>query len=64
VVGDETEVDSAVIAGEELAVLSSFSRPWVTNDNLDTKSLFPKACHQLEYPGRPFNSMAEACEWL
>ncbi len=49
---------------EELGVLRSFSRPRVSNDNPYSESLFRTAKYRPDYPRRPFNSKAEACEWV
>jgi transposase InsO family protein len=49
---------------EELGVLRSFSRPRVSNDNPYSESLFRTTKYRPDYPSRPFNSKAEACEWV
>ena len=49
---------------EELGVLRSFSRPWVSNDNPYWKSLFRTAKYRPDYPSRPFASKYEACQWV
>jgi hypothetical protein len=49
---------------EELGVLRSFSRPRVSNDNPYSESLFRTVKFRPDYPSRPFDSKAEACEWV
>ena len=49
---------------EELAVLRSFSRPRVSNDNPYSESLFRTAKYRPDYPRRPFASEEGACQWV
>jgi putative transposase len=48
---------------QELGVLRSFSRPWVSNDNPCSEALFRTAKDRPEYPSRPFASKEEAGQW-
>lgn len=49
---------------KKLGVATSFSRPSVSNDNPYSESLFKtlKYCHF--YPGKPFDSLQEARNWI
>jgi transposase InsO family protein len=47
-----------------LGVLTSFSRPRVSNDNPFSESLFRTAKYRPEYPRRPFASLEEARRWV
>jgi hypothetical protein len=49
---------------EELGVMRSFSRPWVSNDNPYSESLFRTAKYRPDYPRRPFASAEETCLWV
>jgi len=48
---------------EELGVLISF-RPWVSNDNPYSESLFRTAKYRPDYPSPPFTSKKTACQWV
>jgi transposase InsO family protein len=47
-----------------LGVLTSFSRPRVSNDNPFSEALFRTAKYRPEYPRRPFASLEEARRWV
>jgi putative transposase len=48
---------------EELGVLRSFSRPWMSNDNPYSEALFRTAKYRPDYPSWPFACKEEACQW-
>lgn len=47
-----------------LGIVPSFSRPHVSDDNPYSESLFRTLKYRPEYPGRPFESLQEAWEWV
>jgi hypothetical protein len=47
-----------------MGVLSSFSRPSVSNDNPYSESLLRSVKYRPDYPNRPFASIVEACEFI
>jgi len=47
-----------------LGILTSFSRPRVSNDNPFSEALFRTAKYRPEYPRRPFASLEEARRWV
>jgi hypothetical protein len=49
---------------EELGVLSSFSRPRVSNDNPYSESLFRTVKYRPDYPRKPFTSKEKSCQWV
>jgi transposase InsO family protein len=49
---------------QRLGVVPSFSRPRVSNDNPYSESLFKTLKYRPEYPGKPFESLEQASEWL
>jgi putative transposase len=49
---------------EKLGVLSSFSRPSVSNDNPFSEAFFRTLKYCPEYPRRPFETVDEACKWV
>lgn len=49
---------------DRLGVVSSFSRPSVSNDNPFSESLFRTLKYRPEYPGTPFASIDEADAWV
>ena len=49
---------------EILAVLRSFSRPRVSNDNPHSESLFRKVKYWPDYNRKPFSSKEQACRRL
>lgn len=49
---------------EKLGVISSFSRPRVSDDNAFSEALFRTAKYWVEYPRKPFASLEEAREWV
>jgi putative transposase len=49
---------------DRLGVVSSFSRPSVSNDNPFSESLFRTLKYRPDYPGTPFASTAEADAWV
>lgn len=48
---------------EKLGVISSFSRPRVSDDNPFSEALFRTAKYWIEYPRKPFASLEEARAW-
>jgi hypothetical protein len=48
---------------QELGVVTSFSRPSVSNDNHFSESAFRTAKYRPEYPVRPFESLEAARAW-
>jgi transposase InsO family protein len=49
---------------EELGVLSSFSRPRVSNDNPYSESLFRTVKYRPDNPRKPFTSKENSCQWV
>jgi transposase InsO family protein len=49
---------------EKLGVVSSFSRPRVSDDNAFSEALFRTAKYWVEYPRKPFASLEEARVWV
>ena len=49
---------------QELGVVSSFSRPSVSNDNPYSESLFRTLKYRPEYPEKPFSGLATARDWV
>jgi putative transposase len=49
---------------EKLGVVSSFSRPRVSDDNPFSEALFRTAKYWFEYPRKPFASLEEARVWV
>jgi hypothetical protein len=49
---------------QRLGIVPSFSRPKVSDDNPYSEALFRTLKYRPEYPGRPFDSLAEAREWV
>lgn len=49
---------------ERLGVLTSYSRPSVSDDNPYIESLFGTMKTRVGYPGKPFVSMEDAQEWV
>ena len=49
---------------EKLGVVSSFSRPRVSDDNAFSEALFRTAKYWVEYPRKPFASLEEARRWV
>lgn len=48
---------------EKLGIVSSFSRPRVSDDNAFSEALFRTAKYWIEYPRKPFASLDEARAW-
>lgn len=49
---------------EELGVMSSYSRPRVSNDNPYSEALFRTLKYRAEWPASGFNNLAEARDWV
>jgi len=49
---------------QKLGVIPSFSRPSVSNDNAYSESLFKTLKYTPAYPGKPFDTLQEAREWV
>lgn len=49
---------------ERLGVLTSFSRPRVSNDNPFSEALFRTMKYRPNYPARPFVNVAAAARWV
>jgi transposase InsO family protein len=49
---------------QELGVMSSFSRPSVSNDNPFSESLFRTCKYRPNYPEKPFETLDKAREWV
>jgi hypothetical protein len=49
---------------QRLGVVPSFSRPSVSDDNPYSESLFGTLKYTPAYPGKPFESLAAAREWV
>jgi putative transposase len=49
---------------EELGVMSSFSRPRVSNDNPYSEALFRTCKYKSSYPQEGFKTIADAREWV
>lgn len=49
---------------QDLGVISSFSRPSISNDNPYSESLFRTLKHRPEYPEKPFEDIDEARIWV
>ena len=47
----------------ELGIMSSFSRPNVSNDNPYSESLFKTAKYHVSYPSEPFATLEDARDW-
>lgn len=48
---------------EKLGIVSSFSRPRVSNDNAYAESLFRTCKYRPNYPSKPFDSVEAARDW-
>ena len=49
---------------QHLGIVTSFSRPRVSNDNPFSEALFRTTKYRPEYPRRPFSSLEEARQWV
>lgn len=49
---------------QQLGVIPSFSRPSVSNDNPYSESLFKTLKYRPEYPTAPFETLADARQWV
>ena len=49
---------------KRLGVVTSFSRPRVSDDNPYSESLFRTLKYRPEYPSKPFGSLDEANSWV
>lgn len=49
---------------QKLGVMPSFSRPHVSDDNPFSEALFRTMKYRPEYPSLPFESLAQARQWL
>lgn len=49
---------------QKLGVVTSFSRPGVSNDNPYSEALFKTLKYQPVYPQKPFDSVEEARQWV
>ena len=49
---------------QRLGVLPSFSRPGVSNGNPYSEALFKTLKYSPKYPFKPFESLAEARDWV
>lgn len=49
---------------QKLGVIPSFSRPKVSDDNPYSESLFRTMKYRPEYPTQPFESLADAQQWV
>ena len=49
---------------QRLGVVPSFSRPGVSDDNPFSEALFRTLKHRPAYPGKPFESVADAQTWV
>lgn len=49
---------------QRLGVIPSFSRPKTSDDNPYSEALFKTLKYRPEYPGRPFNGLDEARQWV
>jgi len=49
---------------EKLGVLSSYSRPRVSNDNPCSEALFRTLKYRPSYPSQPFESLEHASKWV
>jgi len=49
---------------EELGIFRSCSRPWVSNENPYSKSLFRTVKYRPDYPNKPFTSKDDTCLWI
>jgi transposase InsO family protein len=49
---------------QDLGVMSSFSRPSVSNDNPFSESLFRTCKYRPDYPEKPFETVEKAREWV
>jgi putative transposase len=49
---------------QKLGVVPSFSRPSVSDDNPYSESLFRTMKYRPEYPGKPFESVEAARQWV
>ena len=49
---------------QHLGVVPSFSRPSVSNDNPYSESLFKTLKYTPSYPSKPFESVADARQWV
>jgi transposase InsO family protein len=47
----------------QLGIMTSFSRPKISNDNPYSESLFKTAKYHCSYPSKPFGSIEEARAW-
>jgi len=47
-----------------LGIIASFSRPRMSDDNPYSEALFRTLKYRPEYPGRPFEGLQEAQEWI
>ncbi len=49
---------------QRLGVIPSFSRPSVSNDNAYSEALFKTLKYHPAYPAKPFDTLAEARDWV
>ena len=49
---------------QHLGIVTSFSRPRVSNNNPFSEALFRTTKYRPEYPRRPFSSLGEAQQWV
>jgi len=49
---------------QELGLMSSFSRPSVSNDNPYSEALFKTLKYRPEYPTQPFSDLKDARDWV
>lgn len=49
---------------QELGIMPSFSRPSVSNDNPFSESAFRTLKYRPNYPGKPFDGLLSAREWV
>lgn len=49
---------------QQLGVIPSFSRPHVSDDNPYSEALFRTLKYRPEYPAKPFETLAAACDWV
>jgi putative transposase len=62
--GSPMKGSTMLVTLQKLGVVPSFSRPSVSNDNPFSEALFRTLKYCPEYPSKPFESIAQANQWV
>ena len=62
--GSPMKGSTMLVTLQKLGVVPSFSRPSVSNDNPYSEALFRTLKYCPEYPSKPFESIAQANQWV